>query len=181
MSILDKVVAAVSPTPTEAMRQEARARARITAGNHGWLMAAIRHHQQIEAAFAAVSSAQESRARIFAQRRLGVLLTGHANAEEAVLYPALRQAGEKTSAARAFEEQAEAKSLMADLERLAPMSREYLELLEQLRVAVTHHMYEEEGTWFLDLAETLTEDDDVKLTQRYNEEFDRYVGGLALS
>jgi hypothetical protein len=41
---------------------------------------------------------------------------------------------------------------------------------------VSHHVYEEEGNWFLELKEKVPEDEQAQLTQRYQEEFERYVG-----
>ena len=76
----------------------------------------------------------------------------------------------------AYTEQAAAKIQMGLLETLAPMSQDYLDKLEHIRGAVAHHVYEEEGTWFLELKEKLPAPDQVKLTQRYREEFDRYMG-----
>jgi hypothetical protein len=52
---------------------------------------------------------------------------------------------------RAYAEQAAIKTQMAFLEGMAPMTRDFLDKLEQIRNAVAHHMYGEEGTWFLEL------------------------------
>ncbi len=70
---------------------------------------------------------------------------------------------------------------MANLENLPPMSREYLDKLEHIREAVAHHVYEEEGTWFLELKRQAPAADQVKLTKRYKEEFERYVGADAIA
>jgi hypothetical protein len=64
---------------------------------------------------------------------------------------------------------------MGELEYLDPMSREYLDKLEHIRGAVAHHMYEEESDRFLDL-KRLPPADQARLTERYAEEFDRYMG-----
>ena len=56
------------------------------------------------------------------------------------------------------------------------MSQDYLDKLEHIRGAVAHHVYEEEGTWFLELKEKVSAADQTKLTAQYEEEFDRYVG-----
>jgi hypothetical protein len=178
MSILDKVVAAVTPPESEEARMEARQKARAAAGSGGsdWLSMVLHHHVQIEAAFDAVKTARDSAARVAAQKKLGVLLTGHSNAEESVLYPALALADEKGHAGMAYTEQAAAKIQMAALENLAPMSQDYLDKLEHIRGAVAHHVYEEEGTWFLELKEKVSAAEQAKLTKRYKEEFERYVG-----
>ena len=65
---------------------------------------------------------------------------------------------------------------MGLLEDLEPMSQEYLDKLEHIRGAVAHHVYEEEGTWFVELKEKLSPADQTKITFRYQEEFSRYTG-----
>jgi len=85
-------------------------------------------------------------------------------------------ANEKGHATMAYTEQAAAKTQMALLENLAPMSQDYLDKLEHIRGAVAHHVYEEEGTWFLELKEKVPASDQAKLTLRYQQEFERYVG-----
>jgi hypothetical protein len=65
---------------------------------------------------------------------------------------------------------------MGLLETIPPMSQDYLDKLEHIRGAVAHHVYEEEGTWFLELKEKVPASEQTRLTQRYEEEFSRYVG-----
>jgi hypothetical protein len=79
----------------------------------------------------------------------------------------------------AYTEQAGAKINMAILETLDPMSQDYLDKLEHIRGAVAHHVYEEEGTWFIEIKEKVSAADQAKLTQRFKEEFERYVGSDA--
>jgi len=55
------------------------------------------------------------------------------------------------------------------------MSQEYLDKLEHIRGAVAHHVYEEEGNWFVDLKRKLPPADQTKITFRYQEEFSRYT------
>ena len=176
MSIIDKVVAAVTPPESEEARKAARDKARASASPGDWLSLVLEHHMQIEQAFAEVKSATTVSARLAAQKTLAVILTGHSNAEESVLYPALAGADEKSHATMAYAEQAAAKTQMGLLEKLPPMSQDYLDKLEHIRGAVAHHVYEEEGKWFLELKEKVPAAEQSKLTQRYAEEFDRYVG-----
>jgi hypothetical protein len=49
---------------------------------------------------------------------------------------------------------------------MAPMTPDFLDRLEHIRRAVAHHMYEEEGTWFLELKEKASESDQATITQR---------------
>jgi hypothetical protein len=176
MSIFDKVVAAVGQPESEQSRREARVKAQAAARPGDWLSLVLEHHLQIEKAFAAVKAAPEVSSRRAAQKQLAVILTGHANAEESVLYPALALVNEKGHARMGYSEQAAAKMQMAALETLNPMSPAYLDKLEQVRAAIAHHMFEEEGTWFLELKSKTPPADVGKLTQRFREEFDRYVG-----
>jgi hypothetical protein len=176
MSIIDKIVAAVTPPESEQARQEVRAKAHAVASPGDWLSIVLEHHERIESAFAAVRAANSANAQIAAQRKLAIMLTGHSNAEESVLYPALADAREMGHATTAYSEQAAAKIQMGLLERLTPLTTDYLEKLEHIRGAVAHHMYEEEGTWFIDLKKKVSVDDQALITRRYEEEFTRYVG-----
>jgi hemerythrin superfamily protein len=176
MSIIDKVVAAVTPMESDDARREARAKAKSAARPGDWLSMVLQHHEHIEAAFAAVKSASTAATRAAAQKRLGIILTGHSNAEESVIYPALTTIDEKSHATAAYTEQAAAKTQMALLESLAPMTQEYLDKLEHIRGAVAHHVYEEESNWFPELREKAPDADQAKMTERYHEEFSRYVG-----
>lgn len=176
MSILDKVVAAVTPPESLEARKAARSKARNAASPGDWLFMVLDHHRQIEDAFAEVKAAVTPAERLAAQKTLTVILTGHSNAEESVLYPALAAAREQSHATMAYAEQAATKTQMAILQNLPPMSQAYLDKLERIRGAVAHHMYEEEGTWFLELKGKVPAGDQIKLAMRYAEEFERYVG-----
>jgi hemerythrin superfamily protein len=111
-----------------------------------------------------------------ALKQLAVVLTGHSNAEESVLYPALADGGEKAHASAGYEEQAMVKIQMALLEKLEPMSQDFIDKLEHIEGAVSHHMYAEEGNWFIDLKDKAPAADQARMTARFTEEFERYVG-----
>jgi hypothetical protein len=147
MSIIDKVIAAVTPPESDEARAKARARARAAAGQNDWLAMVLNHHEQVEAAFATVKAASDPASRIASLKNLSTLLTGHSIAEEAALYPALSRADESAHATKAYTEH-----------------------------AVAHHVYEEEHNWFLDLKTKTPAADQIKLTQRYQEHFSRYMG-----
>jgi hypothetical protein len=168
-------VAAVTPLESDEERAEARAKARGVATEGDWLSLVLEHHQEIEAAFAAVKAARDAAGRLQAQQRLALVLTGHSIAEEAAIYPALVKISEESRSTKAYTEQSAAKVQMGLLEDLDPMSQEYLDKLEHIRGAVAHHVYEEEGTWFVDLKTKLAPADQTKLTFRYQQEFSRYT------
>lgn len=181
MSILDRFIAAVTPPESEEARLEARTKATEAASSGDWLDQILQHHMDLEDAFADVKMASDADSRTAALKQLGILLTGHAIAEEAVIYPALADDGEKTHATMGYEEQAMVKMQMALLEALDPMSQDFIDKLEHIEGAVAHHMYAEEGNWFLDLKEQASDADEARMTERYREEYERYVGMAALN
>ena len=174
MSVIDKVLGAVTPPVSDEKRAEATAAARAEAEADDWLSLALDHHDQIRSAFEACGTAEAASERLRAMKELAVILTGHSLAEEVVLYPALAQAGEKAHAGHAYTEQTTAKMQMAELENIAPSTPEWRDKLEHIRGAVLTHMYEEESSWFLELKRKAARQ--PHLTERFREEFERYVG-----
>ena len=179
MSVLDQVIAAVTPPESDGERQEARSKAQAIAAPGGWFAMILDHHVLLEDAFATTKAAGNSASRTAALKHLGVILTGHAIAEEAVVYPGLGEAGETAHATMGYNEQVMGKMQMAMLEKLEPMSQDFDDKLEHIRGAVAHHMYQEEGTWFIELSEKAPAADQAMITQRYQEEWSRYVGADA--
>jgi hypothetical protein len=175
MSIVDKMVAALTPTESDLSRREAHAKARAAAEGRDWLGQILDHHEAIEAAFAAVKAATDIDGRRAAQTELAILLSAHANAEEAVIYPALIHFGHEKHGTAGYEEQAGAKADLGELEYLDPLGLEFEDKLDHIREAVAHHVYEEESDRFLDLKQ-LTSTDQAHLTLRYNQEFRRFSG-----
>jgi hemerythrin superfamily protein len=141
----------------------------------------VAHHVEIESAFDAVEMASSGASRRAAQKQLAAILTGHSNAEEAVIYPALVQLGEQAHATKAYTEQSAAKVNMAELDSLEPMSQDFVDKLEHIRGAVTHHMYDEESEWFPELKEKADTATQSRLSRRYREEVERYLGAEALT
>ncbi|MDB5705467.1 MAG: hypothetical protein JWN66_2583 [Sphingomonas bacterium] len=176
MSVLDKVIAAVTPPESDEARAKARAKAEAAAKPGNWLSTILDHHRQIEAQFAAVKAARDAPSRRAEQQKLGLLLTGHSIAEEAAVYPALAADHQVGHAELAYQEQSAAKMEMGLLERLDPMSEDYLDKLGHIEGAVAHHVYSEEGTWFTELAKSASAGEQALITQRYTEEYERYMG-----
>ena len=100
-------------------------------------------------------------------------------AEEAVIYPALAQAGKQGHANTAYTEQVAAKQQMAALEMMDPMSEDYLDKLGHLEGAVKTHVYQEESDWFIDMKREAPAEAQAHATARYKEEAERYFGGGA--
>jgi hypothetical protein len=177
MSIVDKVIAAVTPPHSDEARREARARARAAAQPGGWLSMVLDHHEQLESAVEAVRQANDPSSRRAAQLRMATLATGHSLAEETALYPALATHHEMAHSVKAYTEQSATKIQLGALEDLDPMSQDYLDKLEHIRGALQQHMYEEEHNWFLDLQNKLDSAKQQHVTARFKEEFERYMSG----
>lgn len=179
MSFLDKIVAAITPPESEEDRREARDRANALARPGDWLSHALEHHRRIEACFELALGANSVAERRAALRDLSMVLTAHANAEEAVLYPAMANESSKASAGMAYEEHAMTRIQMGALETLDPMGQDWRDKLGHIRGAVLHHVHEEEGSRFPKLRQAIAPQDDQRLTRRFLEEFDRYMGTQA--
>jgi hypothetical protein len=177
MSLLDKVISAITPPESDERRAEARQKARSVAAPGDWLSLVLDHHQQIEEAFARVRAAANAQSRREAQKALAILLNGHSMAEEAVIYPALAHIGKAMSAEMAYTQQIAAKMQIAALDHLDPMAEDYLDKLGHLEGAVAHHVYEEEHSWFVDLKEQAPPADQMRVSERYKEEYERYMRG----
>ncbi len=179
MSVIDKVVAAVTPLESDEARVDARRKAEAIARPGDWLSQALTHHREIEEQFTALGVATDASSRRSAQKRLGLLLTGHSIAEEVTIYPALAADKQVGHAELAYQEQSAAKMEMGLLETLDPMSEDYHDKFEHIRGAVLHHIYSEEGNWFIELAETASASDQARISDRYREEYARYMGSDA--
>ncbi len=178
MSFIDKIAAAVTPMASDETRAAARQQAEQAAQGNDWLGQILQHHRQIESAFDRALNAPDGQARIAAGQEVAEVLMAHANAEEAVIYPSVVEYSGKAHATMAYEEQAAAKINMAILENMDPMSKDWTDKLEHIQGAVLQHIYQEESSWFLDVAQNAPAEKQQQLTKRYEQEFGRYnVGG----
>lgn len=180
MSIVDKVIAAVTPPESDEARAEARAKANRAAVPGDWLSQVLEHHLDIEEAFAAVKEATTATERLAELKQLEILFIGHSVAEEVAIYPLLSASGQEAHSGLAYNQQSVTKVQFAALEKLDPMSQDFLDKLGHIEGAVAHHVYSEEGDWFLELKERATPAEQALLTDRYADEYARYVGEDAL-
>lgn len=68
---------------------------------------------------------------------------------------------------------------MGLLERCDPMSQDFEDKLGHLEGAVQHHVYQEESEWFIDLVDNAPDADHRQIAERYDAEFNRYMGAGA--
>jgi hemerythrin superfamily protein len=175
MSVIDKAIAAITPPESEEARADARKKAESIATPGDWLSTIINHHRGIESQFADLKMAASPDARRASLKNLALLLTAHSIAEEVAIYPAMAANHEVGHAELAYQEQSAAKMEIGLLERLDPESQDFHDKLGHIEGAVKHHVYSEEGTWFIDLAR-MPAANQILIQQRYSEEYARYFG-----
>ena len=180
MSLAEKAQQIVGITPShtnverEAIRTEAKKNATTT-----WFALILEHHAEIEQTFDAVKDAKSLTARTEAQKKLMGLLTGHSIAEEAIVYPFMKLDTSAKNAVHAYAEQSLAKMELVGLDEIPDkMSKAYEEKLEEIRMAVVHHMIEEERDFFPELQEKADNAENAKISKHYKMEFERYMPTL---
>ena len=176
MSFIDRLASALAPAASKEDRAEARRKAEALGAREEWIRLIVEQHKQIETLVSQAATATGADARRKAMREFERVLTGHATAEETVLYPDMAEFSGKTHAGMGYEEHAMTKIQVAKLEKLDPMSDEWGEKIDHIRSALEQHMYQEEGSWMPDLAEKLPQTDRTRLTERFVEEYERYCG-----
>jgi hemerythrin-like domain-containing protein len=116
-------------------------------------------HDEASALFEqALDASLSSAARRSAIRQVCDALTLHAKMEEAIFYPALRQAGkarEKDSVLEAAEEHACVKDLIAKIKRVTGRDETLSAKVVVLKELVEHHVREEESEMFREAIEVL--------------------------
>ena len=91
----------------------------------------------------------------------------HAQIEETILYPVLKQAAEtRELTTEAYEEHQEVKDLLAELEATPVEDEEWEAILAELKDTVEHHVDEEENEMFTQTREVLNEDQISDITER---------------
>lgn len=176
MSFLDKLAAAVAPAASDEDRMKARQKAEQIGSSEEWLGMIVQQHKEIEALIDEAINAPDANARMKALRDFEVVLNGHSVAEEAVVYPDIAEESSKAHAAMAYEEHSVTKIQVAMMEKLDPMSQDWREKGEHIRGALQQHMYQEEDSWYPQLADKLSSGEKTRMTQRFTEEYERYVG-----
>jgi hemerythrin superfamily protein len=106
----------------------------------------VRDHRIVQALFFEVQTAPSGSREPL--NRLLMELDVHAQVEEAVVYPALRDVSRRIDDAEAAHEHV--RTLMAAVQRQEPGSPEFLAMLLQFKQAVLNHAMEEEAGMFMD-------------------------------
>jgi len=102
--------------------------------------------------------------------KLKYALGRHANEEENVIYPALREADERQEADHLTGEHGYIKTYLYELEGLAKDDPAWLARLSEFRKMIEEHMREEEETIFPALRAKLSEEKNAEITTLMNKE-----------
>ncbi len=97
-------------------------------------------------------------------------LTKHAIEEENVIYPALREAGQREAADALTTEHGYVKQYLYELDTSPSASPEWIAIVRRLRADLEQHMQEEETNLFPMLRAMLTEEKNQALTRAMNKE-----------
>lgn len=103
-------------------------------------------------------------------KKLKYALTKHAVAEENVIYPALREAGEVAEADELNSEHGYVKTYLYKLDNMAKDDPGFLAKVREFRTLIEEHVREEEDVLFPKLKAQLSEEENKKLTYAMGKE-----------
>ncbi|HJR26216.1 MAG TPA: hemerythrin domain-containing protein [Acidimicrobiales bacterium] len=104
-------------------------------------------HREVEDLFAKAETTSGA-AKQQVVSKIASELTLHAEVEEQIVYPAMREAGLADLVEEAEQEHSKVKSLVAQLESMDGASDEVDDVLAELKADVQHHVEEEESEGF---------------------------------
>ncbi len=143
-------------------------------------------HREVDTLIARLEEAGERETALPVDRHtfqeLLKALAVHMKAEEEILYPAMKQfEEEKELVVESYDEHAEVKALLTQMNELDPASKEFQENLKQVKVGIEHHVSEEEGEMFPDAQELLGEARLEEIGQQIEELKSRSAGEKSMS
>lgn len=127
-------------------------------------------HRKVEQLFEQIEKTKSTARRSELFEKLWGEFSLHATAEEEVVYPAfemLRETEEKMS--HAYEEHQGARQIFAKLGRLNPEDDRWMEMCDELKQEIEHHVKEEEEEIFPRAEEALTDQRLKEIGQQFQE------------
>jgi iron-sulfur cluster repair protein YtfE (RIC family) len=125
-------------------------------------------HREVEDLFAKAESTTGS-AKQQVVTKIASELTLHAEVEEQIVYPAMRQAGLNDIVDEAEAEHSRVKELVAQLEAMDATTDEVDDVLAELKADVQHHVEEEETEGFPKFREAVDQAELQALASRVEE------------
>ncbi|MEA3000167.1 MAG: hypothetical protein QOK17_2000 [Sphingomonadales bacterium] len=137
-----------------------------------WFEALKAEHQAALALFDKIEATDDSQGLIRGHllTKLKYALTKHANEEENVIYPALREANFAHDADALNSEHGYVKTYLYELETISRTSPEWLPRVRDFRAMIQEHMRMEEDEVFPTFRKVLTEAQNARLTSLMNKE-----------
>lgn len=145
----------------------------FTSGATGnWSEALAAEHKMTLAVFDKIEATEDSQTMMRAHllAKLKYALTKHALQEENVIYPALREAGEKAEADHLTADHGYVKTYLYELEAMEKDDPSWLSRVAEFRTMIERHMREEEDDVFPRFGAWLSEEKDKELTALMNKE-----------
>ena len=137
-----------------------------------WADALAAEHQATLAIFDKIEATDDDQTttRSHLLAKLKYALTKHAHQEESVIYPALREANSAHDADALNSEHGYVKTYLYELETMANDSPEWLARVRDFRSMIQEHMRMEEDEVFPKFRNSLSEEQNAKLTAMMNKE-----------
>ncbi len=136
-------------------------------------------HREVEKLFEAIERCEDDQRdelrRLFAQ--LADNLAAHADIEEELFYPEVKQRRQDDMIQQAVEEHFEMKQFLAQLLDLEVGSREFVMVLAQLKDAVLSHVEEEESEMLPQARKLFAKTDLDTLGEEMEARFQELIGG----
>jgi hypothetical protein len=176
MTLLDQMMAVVTPHRSQSERSQARNSAIALALECEWLSDVVQQHAAIEQALEAARVSMRGAPRRHALQWLGALLTGHSLAEQAVLYPAMSFRCRRAYAVTAYADESSLKIELAALQTMELSDPDFHDKLERLRADLAFHIHEEESHWYPALCRATDKPTHAAMSARFGAEFRRYMG-----
>lgn len=137
-----------------------------------WMDALKAEHRATLALFDKIEATDDNQTMMRAHllMKLKYALTKHAHEEEAVIYPALRQANSAHDADALNSEHGYVKTYLYELETMAKDSPDWLARVRDFRAMMEEHIRMEEEEVFPAFRATLSDEQNARLTAQMNKE-----------
>lgn len=129
-------------------------------------------HRKVETLFKEIKNTDDANKREEFFGQIYKDLTAHANAEEEVVYPAIR--GEMPKVQELYDEQAEMKQLLDDIKSSSASSPQFMEKIQRLKRMVKTHVNEEESDLFSKFRQNMNEEQMEQLAKQFKEAKSRF-------
>lgn len=140
----------------------------IAAGD--WMEALKAEHRMVEKAFETLLATRDDEVakREMLLAKIGYALTKHAIEEENVIYPAIAESGRSEQAHHLIDEHGETKRFIYDLRRIPSKDPRWLGEAREFWTKLQQHIHEEEDEIFPAFRDSLSKDENAKLTGMMN-------------